>query len=70
MGVMGHIDDDDAYPIVRQLLRGLPAGSFLALQDGAEMSDAFSEAQEDYDDAVSGAPATQPCQSCRLRLTA
>ena len=50
MGVMGHLDDDDAYPIVRQLLGGLPAGSFLALQDGAEMSDAFSEAQEDYDD--------------------
>ena len=24
MGVMGHIDDDDAYPIVRQLLGGLP----------------------------------------------
>ncbi len=50
MGVMGHIDEDDAYPIVRQLLGGLPAGSFLALQDGAEMSEAFTEAQEDYDD--------------------
>ena len=52
MGVMGHLDEDDAYPIVRQLLGGLAAGSFLALQDGAEMSDAFTEAQEDYDDTA------------------
>jgi O-methyltransferase involved in polyketide biosynthesis len=50
MGVMGHLDDDDAYPVVRQLLDGLPAGSYLALQDGAKISDAFTEAQQDYDD--------------------
>lgn len=35
MGVMGHIDDENAYPIVRQLLEGLPPASYLALQDGA-----------------------------------
>jgi hypothetical protein len=51
MGVMGHIDDGSAYPIVRQLIDGLPAGSYLVLQDGAEVSDAsFNEAQEGYDD--------------------
>lgn len=50
MGVMGHIEDDDAYPIVRELLDGLPPASYLALQDGARTSSAFTEAQEGYDD--------------------
>jgi hypothetical protein len=50
MGVMGHIDDGAAYPIVRQLVDGLPAGSYLVLQDGAQVSEAFNEAQEGYDD--------------------
>jgi hypothetical protein len=50
MGVMGHIDDADAYPIVGRLVDGLPAGSYLALQDGVMTSDTFSEAQEGYDD--------------------
>ena len=50
MGVMGHIDDESAYPIVRQLLEGLPPASYLALQDGARTSGAFTEAQQGYDD--------------------
>jgi S-adenosyl methyltransferase len=34
MGVMGHIDDENAYPIVRQLLEGLPPASYLATERG------------------------------------
>lgn len=52
MGVMGHIDDEHAYPVVRQLLAGLPPASYLALQDGAQASGAFTEAQQGYDDAI------------------
>jgi hypothetical protein len=50
MGVMGHIEDADAYPIVGRLLDGLPAGSYLVLQDGINASDTFHEAQQGYDD--------------------
>jgi O-methyltransferase involved in polyketide biosynthesis len=50
MGVMGHVDDGDAYPLVRRLLDGLPTGSYLALQDGVNASDTFHEAQQGYDD--------------------
>lgn len=50
MGVMGHIGDSEAYPIVRDLVGGLSAGSYLVLQDGISMSDTFNEAQQGYDD--------------------
>ncbi len=50
MGVMGHIDDGEAYPIVRRLLDGLPTGSYLVLQDGVNATDTFHEAQQGYDD--------------------
>ncbi len=50
MGVMGHIDDGDAYPIVRRLLDGLPTGSYLVLQDGVNATETFHEAQQGYDD--------------------
>jgi hypothetical protein len=51
MGVMGHMTDADAYPIVAQLVAGLPAGSYLALQDGTSSgTEAFDEAQDEYDD--------------------
>ena len=50
MGVMGHLDDERAYPAVRQLLEGLPPGSYLALQDGAQTSGSFTDAQQGYDD--------------------
>jgi hypothetical protein len=50
LGVMGHIDDTVAYAIVSRLLDGLPGGSYLVLQDGANLSDTFSEAQQGYDE--------------------
>jgi O-methyltransferase involved in polyketide biosynthesis len=52
MGVMGHLEDGNAYPIVRRLVGALPPGSYLALYDGGTTtaSDAFTEAQEGYDD--------------------
>ncbi len=48
MGIMGHSPDEQAYPIVRRLLDGLPSGSYLALYDGADVNDAFNEAQRGY----------------------
>jgi S-adenosyl methyltransferase len=52
MGVMGHIEDDDqAQSIVRSLRAGLSPGSYLAAYDGvAEVIEAFTEAQQGYDD--------------------
>ena len=52
MGVMGHIEDDDqAQSIVRSLRAGLSPGSYLAVYDGvAEVIEAFTEAQQGYDD--------------------
>jgi hypothetical protein len=49
---MGHLEDGNAYPIVRHLVGALPPGSYLALYDGGTTgaSDAFTEAQEGYDD--------------------
>lgn len=51
MGIMGHFTDDEAYPIVRQLLAGLPAGSYFALYDGADTNEAFNEAQRGYNES-------------------
>jgi hypothetical protein len=48
MGIMGHFTDDEAYPIVGQLLAGLPSGSYFALYDGANTNEAFNQAQEGY----------------------
>ena len=51
MGVMGHIpDDEEAQSIVQRLLAGLPSGSFLALYDSLDISEALKEAQQGYDD--------------------
>jgi hypothetical protein len=51
MGVLGHIpDDDEAQSIVQRLLAGLPSGSFLALYDSLDISEALNEAQLGYDD--------------------
>jgi hypothetical protein len=50
-GVMGHIpDDDEAQSIAQRLLAGLPSGSFLALYDSLDISEALNEAQQGYDD--------------------
>ncbi len=48
MGIMGHIDDEDAYSIVKLLVGALPASSYLALYDGSNVSAAFSAAQDGY----------------------
>ena len=40
MGIMGHVGDfDEARSIVRRLLRPLPSGSYLALDDGTDVID-------------------------------
>ena len=51
MGIMGHFTDDEAYPIVSQLLAGLPSGSYFALYDGADTNEAFNQAQQGYNDS-------------------
>ncbi len=48
MGIMGHFTGEEAHPIVRQLLIGLPSGSYFALYDGASTTEAFNQAQEGY----------------------
>jgi hypothetical protein len=48
MGIMGHIEDEHAYPIVYELIGALPAGSYLALYDGSNVSAAFNTAQDGY----------------------
>jgi S-adenosyl methyltransferase len=48
MGIMGHIGDEHAYPVVSELVAGLPAGSYLALYDGSDVSEAFNAAQDGY----------------------
>jgi len=50
MGIMGHIDDQAAYPIVRRLADGLSSGSYLALYDGSNVNDAFNKAQDRYNE--------------------
>jgi hypothetical protein len=51
MGVMGHLAETDAYPVVAHLVAALPGGSYLALQDGTSSgTEAFDEAQDEYDD--------------------
>jgi hypothetical protein len=50
LGILGHIgDDDEARSIVKRLLDGLASGSYLALCDGTNTSQAGSQAQDDYD---------------------
>jgi O-methyltransferase involved in polyketide biosynthesis len=51
MGIMGHFTDAEAYPIVSALMAGLPAGSYLALYDGADTNEAFNRAQQGYNDS-------------------
>jgi hypothetical protein len=51
MGIMGHFTDEEAYPIVSQLLAGLPSGSYFALYDGADTNEAFNQAQQGYNDS-------------------
>jgi S-adenosyl methyltransferase len=50
MGVLGHIIDyDEARSIVARLLDGLPAGSYLAINDSINTSEALEEALRQYE---------------------
>jgi hypothetical protein len=51
MGIMGHFTDGEAYPIVSRLLAGLPSGSYFALYDGANVNEAFNQAQQGYNES-------------------
>jgi O-methyltransferase involved in polyketide biosynthesis len=51
MGVMGHIPDAEAYPIVSSLVAGLPPGSYLTLYDGANVNEVFNDAQRGYNES-------------------
>jgi hypothetical protein len=51
MGIMRHFTDEEAYPIMTRLRAGLPAGSYLALYDGANTNEAFNQAQQGYNDS-------------------
>jgi hypothetical protein len=49
MGLLGHIADDDAArSIVRQLLDGLPSGSYLAIYDGVDTKESSRRALQHY----------------------
>ncbi len=48
MGIVGHLPDSHAYPIVAELVAALPPGSYLALYDGTNRNDAFTKAQDAY----------------------
>ena len=50
MGVLGHvIDHDEARSIVTGLLEGLPSGSYLAINDSVNTSEALEEALRTYE---------------------
>jgi O-methyltransferase involved in polyketide biosynthesis len=53
MGIMGHVPEESAQPIVDQLVAGLPSGSHLVLYDGANVSEPFVEAQRRYNEGGS-----------------
>jgi hypothetical protein len=45
MAILGHVEDDDeAKSIIDRLMAGLPSGSYLAMYDGSDTSDAVREA--------------------------
>ncbi|MBX7267587.1 SAM-dependent methyltransferase [Micromonospora sp. Llam7] len=45
MGILGHIEDDEeASTIIDSIMAGLPSGSYLAMYDGSDTSEAVTEA--------------------------
>jgi hypothetical protein len=49
LGILGHIpDSDNPQAIVSRLLDSLPAGSYLAIDDGADTDPAYVEAVQDF----------------------
>ncbi len=56
LGIIGHIaDDDEARSILRRLVDALPAGSYLVLNDGTNVSKGRTEAQDHYNEESSAA---------------
>ena len=52
MGVLGHVPDyDEARAIVAGLLDGLPSGSYLAINDSVNTSEALEAALREYEDS-------------------
>jgi hypothetical protein len=50
MGVLGHVTDhDEARSIVAGLLEGLPSGSYLAINDSIDTSEALEDALRQYE---------------------
>ncbi|MDA8369748.1 MAG: SAM-dependent methyltransferase [Nocardiopsaceae bacterium] len=52
MGVLGHIDENEAPGIVRRLVSALPSGSFLALWDGVDTDPRVNEALKGYNETA------------------
>lgn len=49
LGVLGHIpDSDNPHGIVGRLLSSLPSGSYLVIDDGADIEPAYVEAVQDF----------------------
>ncbi|GAA4899077.1 SAM-dependent methyltransferase [Streptomonospora salina] len=46
LGILGHMPDDEVQPIIRRLMDALPSGSYLAMYDGTNTSEAYNEAME------------------------
>lgn len=54
MGILGHIEDhDEACAIVRELVAGLPSGSFLVQYDSTATSEAYVQAIQQYNEGGS-----------------
>jgi hypothetical protein len=54
MGILGHIEDhDEACAIVRELVAGLPSGSFLVQYDSTDTSEAYVQAIQQYNEGGS-----------------
>ncbi|WP_405522907.1 SAM-dependent methyltransferase [Streptomyces canus] len=54
MGILGHIEDhDEACSIVRELVAGLPSGSFLVQYDSTATSEAYVQAIQQYNEGGS-----------------
>ncbi|MGI8331645.1 SAM-dependent methyltransferase [Actinomadura scrupuli] len=59
MGILGLISDyDEARSIVNRLMAGLPAGSYLGLNDGADTDPAYVEAIRRYNEGSGAVPYT------------
>jgi hypothetical protein len=51
LGILGHVPDDgEAFGVVKALLAGLSAGSYLVIADGVNTSEAGNEAQARYNE--------------------